>query len=551
MYKILLFLLPVFAFAVPQDVTSVWFTDVSKTSVTIHWDYDDVEATGYKIYRDGNYLATLKNYDKNYIDKGLQSGKTYTYLVKTTNDSLDLKSPFGLTNAYSPTFTWQYREGVSYSILIKARAEDGVNVDWSRPSIEDKALTPNEINCDASTALCSYTLDANKAIKGNYIWWINASDIGWSERGYFSVNGYQDLDDGRSGISKGYGVWGNYKVAKTSVIEPMEDNQNIKVTVTTYKPTTGATKKPTIFFIAGYGRNADSYDKLLNFLASHGYYVVHLYHNEALSLERSYADYLKIVEKVVTEHSDEIDTTKMGVIGHSLGGGTAIWLGKKLFGNQAGDKNWGQSGSFVFALSPWYPLYLTKDDLDHYPTNTKLLIQLSEDEIVYEKQADGTKVATDKRTTDPRVLRTLFENIAIADDDKDLIVVNSDNQSYNFNGKTYTYQADHYLSYTKTKDISMYGPGEYQPYDMLDVLLINRLSHAMLNYVFQNDTKAKDVALGHGSVKQVTMRNQEITLTPLTVPKPYTIQRPQNKYVFPCSDGGWTTYWYMKDYCGN
>lgn len=49
------------------------------------------------------------------------------------------------------------------------------------------------------------------------------------------------------------------------------------------------------------------------------------------------------------EAQANIDTSRIGIIGHSFGGGASSWLAQ-----QAVAEGWGSNGSFVYANAPWY-----------------------------------------------------------------------------------------------------------------------------------------------------------------------------------------------------
>jgi hypothetical protein len=241
-----------------------------------------------------------------------------------------------------------------------------------------------------------------------------------------------------------------------------------------------------------------------------------------------------MIEQSANSHADWMDLTKVALMGHSTGAGATVWLGKEIFG---ADKNWGSAGRFLFLNAPWYPLLIEDAELRNYPADTKLLVQFSNDE-----EGKNGKL----RATDPRVVRAMYELINIPDEDKDFITVLSDSQRYSYAGGVYTYRASHYISYPGVDN----SEGVYQPYDMLDVLLLNRLSHAMLNLVFQGDEEARKVALGNGSVEQKTMKNSTLNLVDLKVTdRPIvTLDRPQEDYAYSCSNG-WHNDWKLAAYC--
>ncbi|SFV55937.1 hypothetical protein MNB_SV-10-127 [hydrothermal vent metagenome] len=76
-------------------------------------------------------------------------------------------------------------------------------------------------------------------------------------------------------------------------------------------------KVPVIFFASGYGSaNSKDYESLLTFVASHGYYVIYAKH----AWSNVFANMDKMLDNV-NGILPKLDTTRIGVLGHSLGGG--------------------------------------------------------------------------------------------------------------------------------------------------------------------------------------------------------------------------------------
>jgi len=347
-------------------------------------------------------------------------------------------------------------------------------------------------------------------------------------------NLYPNLDDQSGGIAAGYGAWGteNY-IRETSVTYA---NKGV---ITFYHPDVAITQKATIFFINGWGENVETYDKNLKYIASLGYSVVSIYNYNPGNIQESYANSLFMVNEAVNLYPNWIDTTKIGLMGHSYGAGSTVWLGKEIFGNL----NWGTNGRFIMMLAPWFPLLVDDTDLQNYPANVKMLILQSFDDLA--TQGSSTY------NTDPRIIRAMYQLINIPDTDKDFVTIKSDvnpthTYDFEYNGttNTYSYEANHFISYTGI-DIS-----GYKPYDALDVFSTNRLIHAMTDYVFEGNQAAADVALGNGSANQIAMGimpNLEVTDTYITV-------RPETDFNYRCSSG-WNDFadglsvWFLSNYC--
>ncbi len=72
-----------------DEIKKLEFTDVDNHSVTLRWDHDKSgEERGYKIYRDGKFLASVSADAEVYRDNHVRAGVTYAYTVKVTNDKI-------------------------------------------------------------------------------------------------------------------------------------------------------------------------------------------------------------------------------------------------------------------------------------------------------------------------------------------------------------------------------------------------------------------------------------------------------------------------------
>ncbi len=347
-----------------------------------------------------------------------------------------------------------------------------------------------------------------------------------------SQNLYSELFDNSSGITSGYGAWGANNYIRETPIEITD-----KGVITFYHPDISAAPKPTIFFISGWGQTYETYDRFFKFLASLGYPTVNIYNYNPGSITTSYQNSLDMMQYAATQYSNWIDTTKIGLMGHSYGGGSCIWLGKNIFDSDG--LNWGSSERFIMMFAPWLSFLMEDIDLQNYPENVKLLILQSYD--------DFNSGGNPTYNTDPRALRAVYELIDIPDNEKDFITLYSDNDAaheYIYNGHTYSYIANHYVSYTNL--IDAYN----NPYDALDVYASNRLAHALIDYVFEGNTAAKEVALGNGSAVQIDMS----IMPDLSVTDYYITNRPESDFEYKCSEnteGSWgdPDIWKLQDYC--
>jgi hypothetical protein len=67
--------------------TDLSFSDVTSSSVTLHWVDNSLDESGFKIYRDGVLIDITPPNTDSYIDNNLLPNKTYRYTIKSTNSN--------------------------------------------------------------------------------------------------------------------------------------------------------------------------------------------------------------------------------------------------------------------------------------------------------------------------------------------------------------------------------------------------------------------------------------------------------------------------------
>ncbi len=137
-----------------------------------------------------------------------------------------------------------------------------------------------------------------------------------------------------------------------------------------YHPTTWEEKPtPVIFFATGWhNTNHNSYKTLLRFIANHGYSVVYVPDSE------SYTAQLQKFDKIVTEFSAKLDTTKIGVLGHSSGGGFTFKILEHMI-----DKHYGEEGRFLCAMDPYFAQFMDKSNMNDLQNTNILFVQFGPD----------------------------------------------------------------------------------------------------------------------------------------------------------------------------
>ncbi len=136
-----------------------------------------------------------------------------------------------------------------------------------------------------------------------------------------------------------------------------------------YYPSGISPKHPTpvVFFLQGVSNFKDhelstykhSYDNLLKFIASQGYTVV--FTNQYKSF--------KDIDKFMKKEAAYLDTSRIGIVGHSVGGGAAF---KVLL--EAKKREWGNKGRFIFSIEPWFAADVKPKEIRDL-RNTNVVIQ--------------------------------------------------------------------------------------------------------------------------------------------------------------------------------
>ncbi len=308
----------------------------------------------------------------------------------------------------------------------------------------------------------------------------------------FCVNIYAQYEGPVPPIETDYGADGTHSVSVISFQSPLWTSHTVDI----YYPSDQTEAIPTILFSHAWGcNNSTSYAELLNHIASIGYAAVFSpYQTINATYEERYNILFEGFKQAIRDYPNIIDSTRIGFMGHSLGGGATPEMAQRGFV----EHNWGENGKFMFIAAPWYTLEISQEELENFPNDVNLIVQLYDDDIA----------------NDHRMGIDIFENIGIVDSLKDCIMLYTDSV------ETYTYNADHPV------------PSQYLTqgvFDAYDYYAVFRLLDALADFTFTGNQEAKNVALGNGSAEQVDMGQ----FTPLYVTDNPEPQYPQDRYIFP------------------
>ncbi|GAB6283443.1 MAG: hypothetical protein STSR0008_22100 [Ignavibacterium sp.] len=300
--------------------------------------------------------------------------------------------------------------------------------------------------------------------------------------------------------TNGFGANGPFSVVTESFSSPLWLTQF----VTVFRPKDKLSLSPVIFFCHGYSAtDVDIYSLFLTHIASRGYIVVFSpYRITGDDNEDKYNTMFAGFEEAVARYKSFIDTTKIGFIGHSYGGGAVPALAFRALT----DKGWGSNGCLLYMLAQWYSFQITQQQLQSFPSQTKLVVEVYYDDDI----------------NDHRMGKDIFENIGINISEKDFLIIYSDSSA----SLAYTLQADHFTPITST-----HANGET---DGLDYYGIWKIFDALAEYTFTGSSTAKETALGNGNPDQTFMglwpspENREVKR--LNSSDSTVIDRPMNSF---------------------
>lgn len=299
--------------------------------------------------------------------------------------------------------------------------------------------------------------------------------------------------------TSGYGATGPFGVNVQTFASPLLPGSDVSV----FLPDGAVGPVPTILFAHGFnGEETDAYLGLLNNLTSQGYGVVFSpYTNIGANQSLRYLQMGAGFKKAFADFPAQLDSSRIGVVGHSLGGGAV----PALTYQGIVDEGWGSNAAFMFAMAPWYSYEISQQQLETFPDHVKMVMQIYDDD----------------RINDHRMAIDIFENINIPDSEKDFITVFSDTND------GMTQDANHFTP-------NGGAPSGLTDFDGLDFYGIHRQLDALADYTFNGSLEGKNVALGNGSDEQIFMGNwpDGTPHTPLSVTDDPVPQYPESEFVF-------------------
>ncbi|OQX72571.1 MAG: hypothetical protein B6D59_08160 [Campylobacteraceae bacterium 4484_4] len=289
----------------------------------------------------------------------------------------------------------------------------------------------------------------------------------------------------------GYGAFGRYDVEVEKIPNPRFPADR-HVTTDIYYPADLNRSVPVLFFAPGWGGDyAGGYDVLLRYIASRGYVAIFAAHNiDSYSTEDLFEAFGDAVDKKQTL----IDTSRVGYIGHSYGGGAIAHLLQRFYD----EKGWGENSAFLYMTAPWIMFDMQESDLDRYPSHVRLLIAEYEEDL----------------STDLRIPISFFNRVAIPASHKRYLTV----RSHTVDG--YRYRADHGTPITAGEALNA-----------LDYDAVFRPLGMLMAATFEGDTNASEMLFGNRESLE-----SETKLSPLLLETSPSVAYPPSRYSYKCDD---------------
>ena len=277
--------------------------------------------------------------------------------------------------------------------VITLLGDENVSILLGEHYLDKGAIAHDNVDGDLTSAM-QIDNPVDSSIAGNYIVNYSVSD---------SSNNQSVIT--RSVIVnkpvKEYGLEGPFDVEKYTEKELGES------TVYFPKSRTIENKKPLVLFAPGFNSsNPESYHSVLNFIASHGYVVIYAKDNYG-----SPQNLINRFERMLEPDNNilpYVDTSKIGVVGHSSGGGDTFRIMKHFT-----DFSYGENARFIMALDPYFAFDMTAEDMQSLPSNMNVVI------LQFGDNGQGTNASGNHtNATDPIIPLTEYSLLTSIDSEK-------------------------------------------------------------------------------------------------------------------------------------
>jgi dienelactone hydrolase len=197
-----------------------------------------------------------------------------------------------------------------------------------------------------------------------------------------------------------------------------------------------------------------------------------------------------------------VDTTRIGFIGHSYGAGIIPAIASRIVYRTG----WGNNGTFLYLMSPWYYPGTSLRTLENFPNSTDVIVQVFYDDNI----------------NDPRIGSYFFQMLKLPFNQKEFLVVPSPPNAIR-------YKSDFQVPLSA----EAFGGSD----DILDSAAIYKMVDSVFAGVFERNKSAHAFAFGTGSTRKIPLGNDSDTsfvMIATDYPKPYLSSRPYiNSWISP------------------
>ena len=238
----------------------------------------------------------------------------------------------------------------------------------------------------------------------------------------------------------------NVNITEKVIVDSIEHPKNPELKVYFFRPENTYKPLPVIYFCHGIGAtNPQTYRFLIDYIVANNVCVCYSTCDPVLAAITPRVAYTHLWKGFVAGHKkwkQFIDNRRIGIVGHSYGGGAAANIAWKA----VHQKKWGKNGCFVYIMAPWYCYGMNSNRFNEFPKHTILVTQVFEDDNI----------------NDYRMACDIYRSFGIPKDRKCFITVFSAK-----NGSTKV-EADHGVpEVRKTENLL----GKYVVFPVIDSLL--------------------------------------------------------------------------------
>ncbi len=304
-------------------------------------------------------------------------------------------------------------------------------------------------------------------------------------------------------IDSGFGADGQYKTLELVCSNPKYPQERVSI----FLPESIKTPVPLILFLHGYNGGDPSYfSHLIPHIVSNGNGVIFATYssfptvnNPEVIMQKYDMLYSGICE-AFRLNSNAFDTSRIGIFGHSFGGGAVPWMATKIFS----EKKWGTKSAFLFVSAPWFMFGVNDSSFKTLPPHLKAAI------VTY----------SDDAFNDHQMAVDMFNHLNVPSTEKRFFMFKSDTLD------SIVMVANHFVPYGNENINGVE--------DNLDYFGIFKLFDALSSYSFNGSSDGKTCALGNNSKMQKWMGvwHDGTAVKPLFSTTKPKAMRPQNSFVF-------------------